>query len=177
MRVDISMNEALCRITRLTGLLLAGLLVCVPARAADPERIELQAAIHRWAAAVDAQDVATMAATMTDDVELSEDAKTAKGRDAAIRALRSSAARGRWVATSREITVAHGVAWHVAGLALKLKNGDLRAHGQALEIWKHVGGHWKLHRRLVASASTAAIPLERPPANEPALDQGASPSR
>jgi ketosteroid isomerase-like protein len=168
------MNKEL---TCLTRVLLVGLLACAPSYASDADRAELQAAIHRWAAAVEAQDVATMAATMTDDVELSEDATTVKGRDAAIRALRNSTARGRWVATSREITVAHGVAWHLASLARKQKNGVVQAGGQCLEIWTHVGGHWKLHRRLVAGASTTALPLERPPADEPVLDPRALPLR
>src|SRR6185295_9004104 len=104
--------------------------------------------IHRWVAAVNAQDVATLASTMTGDVELLDEATTVSGRDAALRTLREIAARGQLTATTREITINGDVAWHVVGLAQTQKNGDVHALGQALEIWKHENGEWKLHRRM-----------------------------
>jgi hypothetical protein len=92
------------------------------------------------------------------------------GRDAAIRALREAVTRGKLVATSREITIAQEIAWHVAGLAQTQKNGVVHARGQALEIWKRVDGAWKLHRRMVAEMISPQDLLTRPPAGEPVLD-------
>jgi ketosteroid isomerase-like protein len=165
------MNKTLWRVTLLAGLLVSGLLACTRAPAADSERVALEAAIHRWIAAVNAQDVATLTTTMTEDVELLEDAATVSGRDAAIRALRKVVARGPLTATSREITIDNDIAWHVAGLAQTQKNGDVHALGQALEIWKRVKGEWKLHRRMAAGVGTPEVLLTRPSTNEPVLDR------
>ena len=63
------MNKALWRAT-VGSLLVGGLLACTKALAAGSERVALEAAIHRWMTAVNAQDVSTLAATMTEDVEL-----------------------------------------------------------------------------------------------------------
>ena len=122
--------------------------------------------------AVNAQDVDTLTTTMTEDVELLDaNAATVTGRDAAIRALREVATRGQLVATSREITIANDVAWHVVGFAQTQKNGDVHARGQALEIWKRVKGEWKLHRQMAAGLITPADSLTRPSPNEPVLDR------
>ena len=52
-------------------LLISGLLACTMSLAAtDPDRVALEAAIHQWMTAVNAQDVATLTRTMTEDVEL-----------------------------------------------------------------------------------------------------------
>ena len=163
------MKEALWRTTLFAGLL-SGLLACATA-AADSERAALEAAIHRWTQAVNAQDVATLAVTMTEDVELSSDSTTVTGRDASIRALREGVTRGKLVATSREITIVDGVAWHVVGLARTQKNGDVLAQGQALEIWKCVKGEWLLHRRMLAQSSAPEVSLTRPSPDEPVLDR------
>ena len=165
------MNEALARVILVAGLLLSGLLSCSAAPAADSGRGALEAAIQRWVTAVNAQDVATLAATMTEDVELVDGMSTVKGRDAAIRALREIVADGRLVATSREITISHDVGWHVVGLAQARKNGDVHALGQALEIWKREQGVWKLHRRMAAGAGTPGDVLTRPKTSEPVLDR------
>ena len=141
------------------------------ALAADPERVALEAAIHRWTTAVNAQDVDALNATMTEDVELLDETVTVTGRDAAIRALREVATRGQLVATSREITIANDVAWHVVGLTQTQKNGDVHARGQALEIWKRVKGKWKLHRQMAAGLITPADSLTRPSPSEPVLDR------
>jgi hypothetical protein len=88
-----------------------------------------------------------------------------------MRALRAAVSRGRLVATSREITIAGGVAWHVVGLVQKQKDGVVHARGQALEIWKRVDGGWKLHRRVMSGAATPEIQLTRPATDEPVLDR------
>ena len=140
--------------------------------AADPERVALEAAIHRWMTAVNAQDVDTLTTTMTEDVELLDaNTATVTGRNAAIRALREVVTRGQLVATSRELTIAHDVAWRVVGLAQTQKNGDVHARGQALEIWKRVNGEWRLHRQMAAGVITPAVSLTRPSTSEPVLDR------
>lgn len=155
----------------LAGLLVSGLLACTRAPAADSERVALEAAVHRWIAAVNGQDVATLFATMTENVELSDGISTVSGREAAARALRQWAALGRLNATTREITIADGVAWHVAALTQTRQNGDVQVRGQALEIWKRVRGEWRLHRRMVAGAGGANDLLTRPSTREPVLDR------
>jgi ketosteroid isomerase-like protein len=165
------MNKSLWRTTLLAGLLVHGLLACTRAPAASESRIALEAAIKRWTTAVNAQDVATLNATMTEDVVLTDDTATLTGRDAAIQALRDVVAQGKLVATSREITISNDVAWHVAGLVRAQKNGDVQALGQALEVWKRVNGEWKLHRRMVAGAVAPADLLTRPSTKEPVLDR------
>src|SRR5262245_6546226 len=141
------MNKTLMRIAPLAALLVNSLLACA-APAAESEQDALGAAIHRWTAAANAQDAATLNRTMTEDVELIDGAATVKGRAAAIRALRELVKHGRLAAMTREITIDNDVAWHVAGIAQILRNGDVRGAGTALEIWKRVNGEWQLHRRL-----------------------------
>jgi ketosteroid isomerase-like protein len=165
------MNKTDCRVALLAGLLVSGLLACTRAPAADSARVALEAAIQRWTTAVNAQDAATLATTTTEDIELLDaNGVTVAGRDAAIRAL-CDATRGQLVGTSREITIAHDVAWHVVGLTEIQKNGDVHTHGQALEIWKRVKGEWKLHRRMTAAAANPGDLLTRPSTSEPVLDR------
>ena len=169
------MNKALW-LAPLAAWLVGGLLTSTPALTAeDPDRVALEAASQRWMTAVNAQDVPTLTATMTEDVKLLDaNAATVTGRDAAIRALREVATRGQLVATSGEITIANDFAWHVVGLAQTQKNGDVHARGQALEIWKRVKGDWKLHRQLAAGVITPGdSSLTRPSTNEPVLDRKA----
>jgi ketosteroid isomerase-like protein len=166
------MNKTLWRITPLAVLLVSGLLACTQAPAAqDADRVALEAAIHRWMTAVNVQDVDTLTTTMTEDVELLDENVAVKGRDAAIRALREVVTRGQLVATSREITIADDVAWHVVGFTQTQKNGDVHARGQALEIWKRVKGAWKLHRQMAAGLFTPAYSVTRPSTSEPVLDR------
>lgn len=167
------MSKTDSRPTLLAGLLVGSLLLACAgagAPAADPDRAALEAAIHRWTAAVNARDVATLTATMTDDVELRDNLATARGRDAALTTLRELAAGGRLIATSREISVANDIAWHTVSLTQAQRNGDMRARGQALEIWKRVNGDWKLHRRMAADIGPG-ITVTRPPVDEPVLDR------
>jgi len=166
------MDKALWRVASLALLLVSGLLACTKAPAAqDPDRVAFEAAIHRWVTAVNTQDVDALAATMTEDVEFLDDKTTVTGRDAAIRALREVVMRGRLAATSREITIANDVAWHVVGFTQTQKNGDVHARGQALEIWKRVKGKWQLHRQMAAGLLAPAESLTRPSPSEPVLDR------
>lgn len=165
------MNKTFWRVTLFACFLAGGLFACATTPAASSERVALEAAIQRWNAAVNAQDAATLASTMTDDVELLGDPPAAKGRDAAIRALRETVRRGQLIARSHEITMGHEFAWHVAGLSQTEKGGDVHAMGLALEIWNRVNGEWKLHRRMVTGGTTPGTTLVRPSTNEPVLDQ------
>ena len=79
--------------------------------------------------------------------------------------------RGQLVATSRELTIAHDVAWRVVGLAQTQKNGVVHARGQALEIWKRVNGKWQLHRQMAAGLIAPDVSLTRPSTKEPVLDR------
>jgi len=161
------MNKAL-------GLLVSGLLASTMAPAApDSDRVVLEAAMHRWMTGVNAQDGRTLTSAVTEDVELLDaNAATVKGRDAVIRTLREVATRGRLVATTLEISIANDVAWRVLALAQTQKNGDVHAHGRALEIWKRVKGKWRLHRLMSAGViAPPAVSLSRPPLSEPVLDR------
>jgi len=93
------------------------------------------------------------------------------GRDAAIRALREVATRGKLVATTSEITIANHFAWRVGGFTQTQKNGDVHPRGPTLEIWKRVKGKWKLHRQMAAGFIAPADSLSRPSPNEPVLDR------
>jgi ketosteroid isomerase-like protein len=166
------MNKALWRAAPLAVLLVSGLLACTKAPAAqEPDRVALEVAIHRWMTAVNAQDVETLTATMTEEVELLDGNAAVTGRRAAIQALREVVTRGQLIATNREITIANDVAWRVVGFTQTQKNGDVHARGQALEIWKRVKGEWKLHRQMAAGIMAPAELLSRPPPNEPVLDR------
>jgi ketosteroid isomerase-like protein len=164
------MDKAIWRIALLAGLL-AGNLVACAAPAADTERAALETAIHRWVAAVNAQDVATLNASMTADVELSDGAATATGRDAAIRTLRGAATRGKLIETTREIKISGDLASHTAGLAHHRQNGVMQAGGQVLENWKRVNGEWKLDSRKVTGAIEPDVSVTRPSTKEPVLDR------
>jgi ketosteroid isomerase-like protein len=165
------MNKTLWRAIPLAVLLLSGLLACTKAPAANPERVALEAAIHRWTTAVNAQDVNALNTTLTEDVELLDENVAVTGRDAVIRALREVASRGQLVETNLEITIASDVAWHVVAFTQNQTNGDVHARGQALEIWKRVKGEWKLHRQMAAGLITPAVSLTRPSTSEPVLDR------
>ncbi len=153
------------------ALWLVALLASTIAFAADPERVALEAAIHRWTTAVNSQDVDALNATMTEDVELLANTATVTGRDAAIRALREVATRGKLDVTSHEITIANHFAWRVGGLTQTERNGDVHARGQTLEIWKRVNGKWKLHRQMATGLISPADSLSRPSPSEPVLDR------
>lgn len=166
------MNKSFWRVTLLAGLLCSSLLACTRSPAGDSERVALEAAIDRWVKAVNTQDVATLAATLTRDVELLDaNAAPVTGRKAAIQALCEAAVRGQLAGTTREITIANDVAWRVVALTQAQKNGDIHARGQALEIWKRVQGEWQLHRQMSAGVIAPADLLTRPSTKEPVLDQ------
>jgi ketosteroid isomerase-like protein len=167
------MNKALWRAGPLAVLLLSGLLRFTLALAApDSDRVALDFAIQRWMTAVNAQDVATLTTTMTENVELLDaDASTVTGRDAAIRKLREVVTRGKLLTMSRELTIVNDVAWRVVEIAQTQKGGVMHARGQALEIWRRENGEWKLHRQMAAELFSPTDLLTRPSTSEPVLDQ------
>jgi ketosteroid isomerase-like protein len=163
------MSKGILRLAAVSAML--SLLACERTPAQDPQRLALEGAIQRWTKAVNAQDLATLKATMTEDIELSDGDSTVTGSDAAMSALRELVSRGKLVVATREITMAGDIGWHVAGLAQSRKSGVLLARGQVLEIWKRVNGEWRLHRRMATGTPVTDIPLTRPSPNEPVLDQ------
>jgi ketosteroid isomerase-like protein len=167
------MNETFWRAGAMAVMLMSGMVALTMAAAPrNSDRAALDAALQRWLNAVNAQDVKTLGATMTDDVQLlGTNGAGVTGRDAIIRTLRDAAARGRLVATSREISIADDMAWHVVELTQVQENGDVHSRGQALEIWKRVNGEWKLHRRMAAGIVGAENSLTRPSTKEPVLDR------
>jgi len=165
------MNKELRRVAPPAAWLMIVLLASTIACAADPERVALEAAVQRWATAVNAQDVNALSATMTEDVELLDGSKTVTGREAAIRALREVATRGKLVATHREMTISGDAAWRVAALVQTQKNGDVHARGATLEIWRRVNGKSRLHRMMSAGLLAPADLLTRPSPTEPVLDR------
>lgn len=167
------MNHALWRPALLVGLLTA-LLACA-SPAADSRRIALEDAIQRWLAAVTAGDTSALTTLMTEDVELTDGAKTVTGREAAIATLRDAATRGRLVATTRELEMNDDEAWHTATVTQIAKNGDVHARGVAKETWQRVDGGWKLRRREVTGAIDPGVSLTRPSTKEPVLDERKKP--
>jgi ketosteroid isomerase-like protein len=165
------MNHAIWRIVPLAGLLLSGLLACAMAPAADSELASAEAAMQQWTTAINAQDVVTLSATMTDDIELANDTGTVSGRDAAVRALRNIAARGALVANTREITIVGDLAWRVVGFTQIQTGSVVHSRGHALEIWKRVDGEWRLHRQTWAGVGKPEESLTRPSTKEPVLDR------
>jgi ketosteroid isomerase-like protein len=151
-------------------MLIAGLLACAPALAADSGRAALEAAGQRWMAAVNARDSAALSRTMTEDVELLDDRGTVTGRDQAVKALLVSAG-GKLLAASREVTMTGDLAWRVVNLSRLQKNRDVQARGHALEIWIRIDGEWKLHRRMTTASAAPEISLTRPSPDEPVLDR------
>lgn len=147
------------------------MLACAQSPAEDAERAALEVAAQRWVKAANAGDVATLTATMTEDVELIDDRSTVTGREAAIRALGEVLARGQVIATPRETTLASDIAWRLVGLVQSQKNGDVHARGQAMEIWKRVNHEWRLHRRVTAGATPPPVSVTRPSTSEPVLDR------
>jgi len=166
------MNKALRCVAPLAGWLVSGLLASTIALAAkEPDRVALEAAIHRWTAAINAQDVIALNAIMTEDVELLDNTAAVAGREAAIQALREVATRGQLVTTSREITIANDVAWRIGELTQTRRNGDVHSLGQTLEIWQRVKGKWKLRRQMAAGIISPKDTLSRPSPSEPVLDR------
>ena len=166
------MHEAFWRLARLAVLLVTGVLASTMALAAqDSGRVALEAAIQRWMTAVNAQDVTTLTATMTEDVELSDNVATVRGREAAIRALRDAVKDGPLSGVTFEVTIANDVAWHEIGLTQTQKGDLVQGRGRALEIWKRVNGEWKLHRRMTTGAPAPEVSVTRPSTKEPVLDR------
>lgn len=167
-----ALRHALFSVVLLAGSCFAVAMEMAMATAAPrTERAELEAAIHRWMTAVNAQDVDTLTATMTADVQLLDEAATVTGRDAVIHVLKGVAARGQLSQTTLEITILDNVAWHVVAFVQTQKSGDVHARGQALEIWKRLAGRWQLHRQMTTGLITPGASLTRPSTSEPVLDR------
>ena len=78
------------------------------------------------------------------------------GREAARGILRQAAmaAAGRLSTETKEIVIVGDLAWRIGSLDHQLANGGPTSRGPSLEIWKRVGGQWKIHRHMSSSVLT-----------------------
>jgi len=124
------------------------------------DRAAIEVAAQAWAKAFNTRDVNTLLALATEDL-IVIDANTsmtgARAREAWKKAV--GAAQGQITSSSKEIVVADDVAWRIAALG----------KGQTLEVWKRVGGGWKLHRQMSPNLLAPSNLLSPP--SEPVLDQ------
>jgi ketosteroid isomerase-like protein len=128
------------------------------------ERAAVEAAAQAWAKAFNARDANALIALATEDlVVLDANGPPMSGgraREAWKKAL--GAGRGQVTSVSKEVVIAGDVAWRIAALG----------QGQALEIWKRVGGEWKIHRQMSSNLLTQSNLLPTP--TEPVLDRPAN---
>ena len=122
------------------------------------DRAAIEATAQAWTKAFNARDERALSALATEDL-IVLDANTppvtgARAREAWKRAVTSPV-----TSTSKEIVIDGDIAWRVAVLG----------KGQALEIWKRVGGEWKLHRQMSSNLLTQSNLLSPP--SEPVLDR------
>lgn len=132
------------------------------------DRAAIEAASQSWAKAFNARDSKALLALATDELVLLDangpPLSGARARDAWVKAL--GTAQGNVTSVSKEIVIAGDVAWRIAALS------GADRQGQALEIWKRVGGAWKIHRQMSSNVLTHSNLL--PPPTEPVLDRPAN---
>jgi ketosteroid isomerase-like protein len=125
------------------------------------DRVAIEAAAQAWAKAFNARDPNALLAVATEDLIVLDangpPMSGARAREAWKKAL--GASPGKIVSVSKEIVVAGDVAWRIAALG----------QGQALEIWKRVGGEWKIHRQMSSNVLARSNLLPVP--TEPVLDR------
>jgi ketosteroid isomerase-like protein len=122
------------------------------------DRAAIEAAAQAWTKAFNARDERALLALATDDLMVL-DASTPPVIGARAHEAWKMAVLGPVKSTSKEIVIDGNVAWRVA----------VFDKSQALEIWKRVGGEWKLHRQMSSNLLTRSNLL--PPPLEPMRDQ------
>jgi ketosteroid isomerase-like protein len=131
------------------------------------DRAAIEAAAQTWIKAFNARDANALLALATDDLILlnpnSPPATGARAREVWKKWV--GGAQGPLTSTSKEIVVAGEVAWRIASL------GDAKMRSQVLEIWKRVGGEWKIHRQMSSNLLTPGLV---PAPTEPVLDRPAN---
>jgi len=128
------------------------------------DRAAIEAAAQAWVKAFNARDEKALLAVATEDLIVldgnSPPMTGGRAREAWKKAL--GAARGQVTSVSKEIVISDDVAWRIGALG----------QGQAMEIWKRVGGEWKLHRQMSSNVLTHSNLLPTP--SEPVLDRPAN---
>jgi ketosteroid isomerase-like protein len=128
------------------------------------DRAAIEAAAQAWAKAFNARDPNALLALATEDLIVLDTNNPpmsgARAREAWKKAVGS--AQRPLTSTSKEIVIDDDVAWRIAALG----------QGQALEIWKRVGGQWKIHRQM--SSNVLTQPKLLSPPSEPVLDRPAN---
>jgi len=148
------------RVARLLAIVwIASLGVVSQAFASESaDHAAIEATAQAWIKAFNARDERTLSALATED-SIVLDANTPPVTGVRAREAWKKAVTGPVTSTSKEIVIDGDIAWRVAVLG----------KGQALEIWKRVGGEWKLHRQMSSNLLTQSNLLS-PPA-EPVLDR------
>jgi ketosteroid isomerase-like protein len=121
------------------------------------DRAAIEAAAQAWVKALNARDTNALIALATEDLVVI-DANNPPMTGARAREAWTKAHR-QLTSISKEIVISGDVAWRIAVLG----------KGQALEIWKRVGGQWKIHRQMSFNVLTPSNLLSPP--SEPALDR------
>lgn len=129
------------------------------------DRAAIETAAQAWTKAFNTRDANALLALATEDL-IVLDANNpplsgARARDAWKKAL--GKAQGQVTNVSKEIVIAGDVAWRIAAL------GNANRQGQVLEIWRRVGGGWKIHRQMSSNVLTQPNLLPAP--TEPVLDR------
>jgi ketosteroid isomerase-like protein len=157
------MSVNVARLMAIAGLALIGVApLALATESAD--RAAIEAAAQAWAKAFNARDPNALLALASEDL-IVLDANNppmtgARAREALKKAL--GAAQGQLTSTSKEIVITGDMAWRIAAFG----------QGQALEIWRRVGGQWRLHRQM--SANVLTQPKLLPAPTEPVLDRPAN---
>lgn len=142
---------------------LVGMGVAQSAVANESDRVAIEAAAQAWVKAFNARDTSALLALATDDLVLlnpnSPPASGARARE--IWKKTAGVSQAQVTSASKEIVVAGDVAWRISSL------GDATKRSPVLEIWKRVGGEWKIHRQMTGNLQPNLLPSP----TEPVLDR------
>ena len=131
------------------------------------DRAAIEKAAQAWARAYSARDAKAVLALATEDLVVlqpnSPPVTGPRAHEMWKRAL--GASQGQVTSVSKEIVISGDIAWRLGAL------GNEKIQAQVLEIWKRVGGEWKIHRQM--TSSVIATPL-LPTPTEPVLDRPAN---
>lgn len=125
----------------------------------------LDAAARAWLHAFNELDADAMAALATKDVILMDGTMPPiAGRQATRAAWRGSLPDSgiRVTSATKNLEITGDIASRIAAFVYEGPNGQVVSRGQSLELWKRVGGEWKLHRQM-SSGLLAQQPLLRRP--------------
>lgn len=131
------------------------------------DRAAIEKAAQAWIEAFNHHDTSTLTALTTQDAALMDPALPEPV--GAGKAVRKSPSQTQLSTETTEISVSGDTAWRTGVLSHKL-NGDVVRRGSVLEIWKRVGGQWKLHRQMSSGLLVPPKLITRPDPSNPILD-------